>query len=1636
MGLPIQIESKSVDISYLSNTLPPIREIELEREHVIKNIEETFTATNRTILIEGFPATGKSTLLAQFIRRHKSNSISFFIGEDYWKSNTSFFLSELCLQMAAVSSEGLKKHLSNVDIENLKEFELIQLFRRLYTDLCKQTRQKRTPFYIVIDGLDKIHLSNEDNILKYIPHDSSEGVYVLLSSVKGKDYDFDYYSMQIPFFSRLETENILKDYLSKDEINYVYSVCNGMPGYISEILRQLKENKLKETVITNLPPSFNFLLEKTWLQYDINDKDFTRLLSLIAYSIESISLDDVKGILSITEVQLSRYLEEISFIVVEENKLELLSAYKNFFKDKLINFKAEVVQDLVIYYENISNEQKAMIYLPELYQEQRDYHSLVKLVDIENIYNQVQNTQQLSSVRKNLRILTNMANTHKDWKHLSWSILTESVFTQIATTPPAIENQVLALLSLNQYKESIRLAYSCVLPEDRLILLSHVCRYMYENKIDISSDITNSIEESITLIDNTVNLSDELINKLIDICSNIFPFNTSLSLKLLERVVSKTGENIEQEKLMDYLLIRLLLRVGNESEETEQIKSQIGNDHLQNFINAISDSLDKDSVNEVFEKIKLINDISAKLFYLQNWCEKNKDNSDSYKVVEYALNIMTESNDYTPTLRHLRQFTEPLIHCTNLDIAKKLISKIENLKSTIIKKPIEEYARLELVFAKIEKKWSSEMSTDRYYNLYISLDEVDDYDGKCLILVHLLQSYPDLLNNDPQLYKDLRDQLIMDFNRLITSSAEHFTVTKKILTQLTLTDRYLAFKFASKLNTKQRVYRSYAEILKSHVNEEQVDFDFIEKVLDKIDEKPYKDWVFVQLLKRLVANKLEVNKDIKFKYFGKIKNIDSVTGKSLALAYYLTWIVDEPSKCAAAFNELKSNLERIDEVNEKKKLGYKIVQILSESHIDYAEDLYNVVLNYNQNNIFDTRLSALFSQIIELLIRMVPDILKSEDYKFKLKHIKNIILSIPSSYEQCVLLSNFALRCSVNGYKHVIPEAIERCLDILEKCSGDYNAYSRIVVEIAPLLFEYEKSLFFEKLQTLNSSILGDAAIKNIIKFIISKRPIEDPIDFQSFQQKVDYPEALKICELLSHLQVDSNIFAMISTLVDAIVEPAANRKYRSKLREKQLLNVTEKIIEIIEGKLPDKENIQHDGYKIASYGCLTKLRDTSSHRANDRWNSLFPTRNELKRKALDIPNVSDKIFVLANLGKSGYFSEEVFGMSLIKEAEENLQYLSNPLDRAERYELVAESYKETSNSKAARFVLEQAMGFARACSHEQGRDKLIGGLLDLAHSIDPDLAQSYASNADSTDSMVNLSERITTLNLHSDPKKIQNYNKEQTDTVLYEFFIKVLKTVCSGRGTIQHEEVIGQYLNYSVGQSFETIILGISWFVENTIASNKNLRESYLSELFVGVLQLLELIRNVEISIYESSATIMSDNFYKVLTETNIQTFGLDEQEEALSTITNWVKTNVKDYLRIYDPYFNEEMLEILRHTSDHARVFIYTSAKSAELELLSSRYKSYWGRICGHLPPETHFYVFSTSSGETPIHDRFIICEQSGLKLGTSLNGFGSKFSTITYLDFEEKEKIEKEIISPLITMPPTQYKKDRLLMKMFSL
>ncbi|MFK7691211.1 hypothetical protein [Paenibacillus sp. HJGM_3] len=1623
--------------------LPP--ENEIFRESLIRHIRDLFNKDRTRILIDGQGSSGKTVLLSQFVRYQEDKCISYFIKDNHWSSSLSYFLLELCLQMQqcpAISSIFTRE----ISHQTLHEEHLIkQLFYRMYRELLAHI--KRTgegPYFFVIDGLDKIRSNpGVENILNHLPADDPDGIFLLLSSNGRKEFLIEADVVPIQNFSLEETTEYFNGVLDKTAVKKLFEVSKGMPGYLSDIMKSLKKSDISKynEILSNLPSTYNKLIETAWNQIDMQNTELISILSVIVTAPEPITLIDLSEILKIDKEKIQNHLITINFIEVTKDTelIEIYNVYKAFISEKLKDHTYSATQKLITYYENKQVEDSALI-LPSLYIKNNNYDSLVNLISVENLTKILGTQRNFSIIRKMIRSLSEMAYSREDNQRLFWGALTESFFNELISNPPAVENQINALLSQDNFENAIQLAYSCILPEDRLMLFSKIGNELIKKEQPIPIEILKTLEESVELIDNTIELTENLADKLLEICADLITVQTTLALKLIEKIAEAKGTSNHKNQLMDILLTNVLIKAGPDDSTTEKIQSQISNDSLNDFAKAASSVLEKVSVEELYKKIDQISDISAKIYLLQSWCNMNNESEQLCDVLAYSLNLMKLSEDYSPTQLHLRRFAQcllPQLKVHNESKLKQLVDEFDRMKETIIKHPIDENARLELILALIIKRWSSDEATTRYYDVYFGIDKICDMDIRCFVIVRLLLTLKELAPDDHELENEFVSELRIFFENLLNTSADHLEITKKLIAALTKYDHRLAANFSSKLNRARRRDYAYGEVLRAYTSNNLSDHsvEFIYSTLDLIENRSYRDWVFVQIIKRFTRSRTNMEYSEKLRYLERILSIQDSIGRTYAIAFFIVWIhKDNIEKVSNLFEFLKESYLKIDSLWEQVSCGFDVSSVLAKANRKLSIEIFTITEKQKNSSVFaDERVTNLYIETCKIIIRIVPDILNSKDIDKRITYCIKAISQIPSLAERSILLSSLAIKCLTYNKKDLFNEISTKFLAEMETCN-DGLTMQQVIINSAPLLYEVERNILFDKLNLL-PRYLKDVALDEVLKYLFCKRIPIDPVDISNYPTTLNFAEALKVLEILDQVQTDIVIHCYIEKLIDSITFRKDN-KLKTNFNERQVLTIAEKLVNIVNQKLPDLVNITHDGYKIACRISINKLKESlknsSTFRANSRWDPMNLSWDEIKKEIINIPNLADKVFLQATAAAESYLSDKNFSELIITIAEKDLENITNSVDRADRFHVVAKSYHQISNEKAAKFLLEESVKQSNAFSSQDTRDQLLGGAVELAHTIDPNFASSLATNIDSPMFMTKSREKILALNLRSDPSKLDISRREEYLPVITSACTKILNSLYSGRGVVQHENVISKWMYCFLGYEFETIYSIALWYVENSILSrSKSLSNPKLEALYSETLQLLDMISTMGNVVNNISATTSEPLSFLENVAPKMQTFTIGERNKAMEFLKAWLTENATEYVKIYDAYFSPNDLEIIKFISQNVDVKILCSLKQKDLDLtrIQESYKSEWRNICDQTPPETLVYIFSTPSGRTPQHDRFIVTDRAGLVLGTSLNGLGNRDTVINIIDKEEKYKIEQQFIDGLITNPPRFVGEERL-------
>src|SRR5579859_2482819 len=133
------------DVTAVATTLPELPFQQVIRENILSTLEDMFQSGIQLLTVEGAEEIGKTTLLAQFAKRHSTRTISLFVKPTSWFSyDPQILLREMCNQMHFILQGRELKEDEQTDESS---------YRLLVFGLARLAARKNTHFYFVVDGI-------------------------------------------------------------------------------------------------------------------------------------------------------------------------------------------------------------------------------------------------------------------------------------------------------------------------------------------------------------------------------------------------------------------------------------------------------------------------------------------------------------------------------------------------------------------------------------------------------------------------------------------------------------------------------------------------------------------------------------------------------------------------------------------------------------------------------------------------------------------------------------------------------------------------------------------------------------------------------------------------------------------------------------------------------------------------------------------------------------------------------------------------------------------------------------------------------------------------------------------------------------------------------------------------------------------------------------------------------------------------------------------------------------------------------------------------------------------------------------------------------------------------------------------
>ena len=1616
----------------------------IERENIINTIDTIFSGETQVIGIEGEEGIGKTFLLAQLANTHPFHTISVFIKpNNHWGYDPAVIRYDLCNQLNWLFTG------QQIDEPQLADESLLQ---QLILKLHKRARTKSEFYYFLVDGLDELPEEGRQTkqiILDMLPLGFTRFRFIIsgdpekvLINKKGLTIK----SYPLAGFIYDETRRYFEGFnINSQCLQEIHRTFKGIPGRLATI-RRIFESQPDldcDAFVQDMPVKLNGLFEIEWTNIDEKNQKQLLLIGIIAFDRKSHSVTSLGDIIGLPVHEILKLLQGMKFINAESQEIVFVSeAFRRFVTEKLSYLKSTIHDLLIDHLYRDPESEEALAYLPGYLEQAGRLDDLIDYLSPEHFEEMLHRTQSLSVVEQKADLGLNTAMELKRDGELMRFSIQKATIRELGGAQ-IWRSEIEARMALKQYSEALALAQTTILKEDKLHLLAVVARRIREQESGIEPELIEQIKQIYKEIDH-----QSLGSRSVQIAADLIYVLPELAVELVEKANSVASDEINDLAFATLSIANhnSVNELENREETMRNLDSRIKNPHVRQFSIGVGLLAGKYSATQVIAEVQKFKNISEQLFMLRQWAKSNSRLEDAYKVVEYALKVTIRTTTYAPNARIFRELATPLPFITNVDIAKELVGNFDSQKAAIEHLgPTEDYIRLLLILAETEEKYDTNVSASRLIEAYLYTTYIEDLAIKtaCMArVVNTLENIRDeVLTKTDDLKNLAEEDLMLDINTLLLSTANHFGVIELVIRALARTKYEMAFDFARMLNTQERRNLAFKEVLINYLRNDVdvIEFAFVDKVITEITDTTIKDLIILKAIERLESMERISNEIMRLSMpiLDRISLIEDPGDRCEACTLALSCLERKESPEDKQLQEkllqvLNNSWTDIDLGWHRVNIGYKIAASLSKNSLENAMMYLKLTDEYRKTLLLDSDTATFtYMSCIFLSIRAYSGLLpKNKETLEDYQRLTNLINRIPSNGERVLLWCELALRCYLKNRPDlggkIVNEHVKPLLqNIPEK---DYRFTRQLTSYIAPTLYNAHKLTAFDVIEKL-PFIDKDKAYSNICVVILTKVPPGDPYDGKEYKG-LTYEDIIDICEILNKMVSDNNIFYFINCITDTM------SKRKAVYSGQQKADIARRIGEIIEKKFPDPKNIQHDGYKIASEAVIQSLVKSGPK----PWLQLIT-------RAKKIPNLADSAFILGIIAEAMPSKEVNLRLTTLNEAKELVDKIPATLDRIDHYESLA-SFAANFDIAWAKQIIQHAVT-ASVSSGSPELHQVQKNLINLAYRIDPEMASSLASLVDDDEARKetrsNLKREILLQELKksmTEHKKVEKGAMNSKDCA--KAARMVLGSLNAGRTNSIHVEDTREFFKVASNCTFGQAFSIMSWIIENIVVryGKTDHVTQFLRPAFEATALGAELAGRMAERASEIQQTSKAD--FNIILKNNNFIVQPNSREEAIQYIRDWFETDVKDYVKICDPYFgldDLELLQIISSVNPACKVQILTSVKHQTDEKVmkpySESYLNHWRlKISDQNPPDTDIVIVgSRVNGKPPIHDRWWLTDGSGLRVGTSFNSLGNKLSEISIISKDEAKSLEDEV-DQYLTRKIREYKDEKLQYEIFNL
>lgn len=1604
-----------VDLCYLSDTMPDIPEHAIPRDNYLDAIEQGLRDKS-VFFLDAEEGTGVTTVLSLFAHYHHYNCVSYF--------NNG--LSKILLEPSFIEQSLVRQlyfYIDRTTILTDEQSASLDL-KGLYIQLRRKLRGSRETLYFVFDGFDDIPSQSKENIknlMETLPWDMAKFVF---SGNYDKLADFLPKKIKcapnqiLQKFSRYEVISFLKE-VQPDLKNEEYDdLCkiSGCIGYqLHAMLRLYDKHKSFEPIFkledadSNDLYAYNFRVIET----AENREEAMKVLALVAFIGIRLTKDDVCNILSIDIDNLTSVLNTCNdYLVYSDNYIVFCSVCNQRYVQKRLEKLRREVELLFI--QQFKNKKTAEIYsyMPILLKTMNDKKGLVEYLNSDVMLKNIENSQSLAALNEQCELGFNSA----DFSDLSQSASIFRFALNKSTSREIEHNelwdyQIDAILSVGEYDKAYGLALTVYLKEERLKALLLIARYEKQ----LSRTLMDSIRSNILALVDQIDFK-HIPDKGMELAKLMFPFDYKIAVDIIERIARSSKNRINIDRL--YTLLSISSGQEKDMENTEKfdlLTAKIENDSLKRMTRAVRSIFSKTDVDSIMIELKELPSVQQALYLLQYWIPEHIDTECIGKLVLFAIqSVISISDIERPKVSLISDFCTALPKMTPSEI-DQVIVMLDSFQSFLLA-PSEEYVRLELKVVEALLTFNEGRACERLQNVYLKIDDFENKSTavacKSIILAEFdklghKKAIEEALTSAPKLQKEIENEI----KDLFKKTAYHIKIVEQPIKSLVVDYRSSIDTIIKGMNTQERRSRAYMIAASAYIKQlrpSKWDWNYLTGLISNIDyDMEDRSQVVSDMAKEIVYSK-DVNEKVLAcikRYHVIFYNIERSESKCSALSYlYVLFKKEVPADSFAdsIAKELLDCWNKVDQQFMKVDLGFLIAKTIAKVSKEEAKEWIKKV-SIIQDSYFMASASSvsafrdsanLYNRTLGILIRS-----KLTDEKI-LKEYQEIIDEFESSGEQIISWGKIALYFYLNDDSKKFDELYTR---YVAKNLNVYSDYYKkcIIYNAAPAFYLGSKSNFYAQVECADGNF-KDACISKVANFIFLRYVETEDSDGYRGQYDLKNRDFENLIDLLNHCDNDSTFFGIFNCICKSL------KISRSGVSQDQKQLIINRLERLVNTRLPMKNYIQHDGYKIACQISLSQLVSRGPNQTiYEVWNNQIAT----------IDNIADQVFLYVHAAH--YTSSSNRRQQFMNTASNLIKLIPSTFDKSSRLDLCIDECR-SSTGGLTKGIVKQYMDVMFADNNGNLAD--VKRAYDSIYDYDPVLADIFMERMD-TDPARNYYK--AQLQSHSEHTKKISSAKDKIETVVkfsnreqQIYFSKQLAYQISGKAAIfdvkDTMEIMSIVYRYPVTEVRDAL----KYFIENVYRKNqlsKNQKNLMLG-LYDATLYNLKLVLSLSSGTKEKLIRI-NYAINESYTQSNPSVILAGEKEKALQFIIEWYKNHLYDNLFIIDAYFSPKdfyLIKMLMNENRNLSVTIITHRKNVE-DL--SDYQRGWDDVSSDLTGSIniHTVCYENDNSNGPLHARWWLSvdEDDDIRAGIKLNsisGLGKKDEDIVPIESVKIPEIEK--------------------------